>query len=294
MLRKIKRNIAKNKDNNVVDATPFLEQNDNPKEDALIETTLSIPDHWDMTNEDRYVFAFHNSESPKLKVNQISIYGMEITQTEQETIEVTGLIRSTVTQPIQFQPTTILLLDENKKVIAKKEFDLEQLGTLPPNSARPWTFIFSNEDIVKDVEFPISAWSLAFELKQAHQLDLEESWEKSIAEDTKKSLQEIVDNAPPLKPGEVNFMGINAKQKENNDLAVTILIRNGSDKNITLEQIPLGVRDANKKEIAKGSFKLDNFIVKANTSKPWTFIFPSSMVTDEEFDLSKWEAYPIQ
>lgn len=294
MLRKIKRNIAKNKSNNVVDATPFLEQNDNPKEDALIETTLSIPDHWDMTNEDRYVFAFHNSESPKLKVNQISIYGMEITQTEQETIEVTGLIRSTVTQPIQFQPTTILLLDENKKVIAKKEFDLEQLGTLPPNSARPWTFIFSNEDIVKDVEFPISAWSLAFELKQAHQLDLEESWEKSIAEDTKKSLQEIVDNAPPLKPGEVNFMGINAKQKENNDLAVTILIRNGSDKNITLEQIPLGVRDANKKEIAKGSFKLDNFIVKANTSKPWTFIFPSSMVTDEEFDLSKWEAYPIQ
>ena len=32
-----------------------------------IETTLSIPTDWNMTDEERYVYAFHNSQSPKLK-----------------------------------------------------------------------------------------------------------------------------------------------------------------------------------------------------------------------------------
>ncbi len=44
-----------------------------------------------------------------------------------------------------------------------------------------------------------------------------------------------------------------------------------------LEQIPLIVEDASDEVIAKGGFKLDNLEVKANTSKPWTFIFPKEL-----------------
>lgn len=276
-----------------VSANEFLKNQPNNHDEELIETELSIPDDWNISNEDRYVFAFHNSQSPKLKVNQISIYGMELDQTEQGYLA-TGLIRSTVQQPIQFQPTVILLLGPDQEVIARKEFDLEPLGVIPPNRARPWKFHFKQEDMLKTLDEPLKEWSLAFELKQEHQLDLEESWEKSIAEETKLKLQEIVANAKPLKPGEVNFMGLSAKLNDNGDLAVTILIRNGADKHITLEQIPLGVKDASQEEIARGGFKLDNFTVKANTSKPWTFIFPKSMIKKKDIDLSRWQVYPIQ
>ncbi|MCG1027062.1 accessory Sec system S-layer assembly protein [Virgibacillus halodenitrificans] len=262
------------------------------EETEEIETEISIPEEWNLTDEERYVYAFHNSQSPNLKVNQISIYGMELTDTG-EGYKVTGLIRSTVTQPIQFGSTTILLLDESQEPIARKEFDLSILGTLPEKSARPWTFIFDKNDILKE-KTQSNSWSLAFEIKKPHQLDLEDSWEKSIADQTRSSLEKLVQNAPDLKPGEVNFMGIEAKKQENGDLAVTILIRNGADKNIQLEQIPLGIKDANETEVARGSFKMENFTVKANTSKPWTFIFPASMVTTEEFDLTKWKAFPLQ
>lgn len=261
-------------------------------ENGDIETELSIPADWNLTNEDRYVYAFHNTESPKLKVNQLSIYGIEFFEKDGG-YEATGLIRSTAQQEIQLNLTTIFLLDSDKEVIGKKEFDLSGLGTLPTNSSRPWKFNFSQKDLNKKIKLPLESWSLAFEIKAKHQLNLEESWEKTIADDTKQSLQNIMETAEPLKPGEVNFMGISIKQHDNGELAVTVLIRNGAEKNISFEKIPLAVKDATGKEVARGSFTLDDFSVKANTSKPWTFIFPASMVLEEEPDLTKWQAYVI-
>lgn len=258
------------------------------------ETTLSIPKDWNVSEEERYVYAFHNKQSPNLKINQISIYGMELLQNDKGWVA-TGLIRSTVPKTITFQETTILLLDENEEMLARKSFDLSRLKDIPPNSARPWLFQFNKNDFVKEVEQISDGWTLAFELKQKHRLDLEDSWKKSITDKTISSLEKIVNNAPELKPGEVNFMGLDAKHSENGSLNVTILIRNGTDKNITLEQLPLGVKDASEQEVARGSFKLDNFTIKANTSKPWSFIFPKSMLKKEEqLDLTKWQVYPIQ
>lgn len=282
------------KDKNAITAdellTPEMKET---KSNEEIETTLSIPNNWKMTDEERYVFSFHNNQSPKLKKNQISIYGMELTKNSENHILVTGLIRSTVTQSIQFEKTTILLM-VNDQAVARKEFNLDQLGTLPPNSARPWQFDFKEDDLLTEIGEIGDNWSLAFELKQKHQLDLDPAWEKSLDQKAKDTLQKIVEEAPPLKDGEVNFMGVKAVKNENGDLVVTILIRNGNKKNITLEQIPLGIRDASNEEIARGGFKTENLTIKANTSKPWSFIFPKSMLKKEDLDLSKWQAYPIQ
>lgn len=283
-----------NKDAIKADEVLTPEMQNAPATNEEIETTLSIPENWNMSDEEQYVFAFHNSQSPKLKLNQISIYGMELTKDNDDSVLITGLIRSTVTQSIQFGETAILLLGANKQPIARKTFDLSLLGDIPTNSARPWNFVFKKEDFITEIDEIGDEWSLAFELKSQHQLDLEESWEKSIDEKTKNVLEKLVADAPPLKPNEVNFLGVNAKQKKNGDLVVTILIRNGNEKNITLEQIPLGIKDASNEEIARGSFTLDKLTVKANTSKPWSFIFPKSMIVKEELDLSRWQAYPIQ
>ncbi|PWA05765.1 accessory Sec system S-layer assembly protein [Pueribacillus theae] len=272
--------------------TPDMEKGEAGSEE--IETALSIPDEWNMTEEDRYVYAFHNSQSPKLKRNQISIYGMELNRNSGNSVTVTGLIRSTVTQNITFGEATILLLGANDKLLARKEFDLSRLGTIPTNSARPWNFEFSERDFVEEMDELPTEWKLAFELKTEHRLDLEPSWEKALDAKAREALEKIVENAPELKENEVNFLGVKADLQENGNLIVTVLIRNGYNRGITLEQVPLGIRDASNEEVARGSFKLNDFTVKANTSKPWTFIFPKEMVKKENLDLSRWTAYPIQ
>lgn len=295
MFKFIKGNkIQKENETERVNASDVLNTAGKGNED--FDTKLSIPSQWNMTDEERYVYAFHNTQSPQLKKNQISIYGMELLRPAQKNIKITALIRSTVVEPIQFEETTIVLSGSNNEPLARKDFDLQNLGTLPPNSARPWEFDFSEKDFLNDIDMtqPIENWSLGFELKPKHQLDLEESWAKSVAPETRTALEKIVEDAPKLKPGEVNFMGLSAKMKDDNQLVITLLIRNGTDKHVNLEKIPLAVKDASGEEVARGSFTLDDFQVKANTSKPWTFIFPETMVSNKNPDLSRWQTYVIQ
>src|SRR5699024_9519878 len=119
------------------------------EDDNLIETKLSIPDGWNITEEERYVYAFHNNQSPKLKPNQLSIYLMEAIEYKDKLI-VTGLLRSTIPKPIELKQQFILLLDEKRKAVARKKFDLSKLGILSPNRARPWKFAFDMSQIIKE------------------------------------------------------------------------------------------------------------------------------------------------
>ncbi|MCF6410107.1 accessory Sec system S-layer assembly protein [Pseudalkalibacillus salsuginis] len=277
--------------NELIHEDPQINSND-----EMVDTPLSFHPEWEVPAEKKYVYQFLNNECEKLKPNQISLSGIEINKDEAtDDYIITAFIRSSLPKPIHLPDSTLLFIAESGEVLGRKRFSFQQFGELPPNSSRPWNFLFSSKDLYVD-QLPREGWKLAFELKQSkpHQLDLEKSWEQSLSEENKNKLEEIMKNINPPKPGEVNFLGLQASKKDNGDLHIMILIRNGSEKNIQLEKLPLIVEDAYGEMIAKGGFELDNFEVKANTSKPWSFIFPKSLVQKEEYDLTKWKVYPPQ
>ncbi|PAE19737.1 accessory Sec system S-layer assembly protein [Bacillus sp. 7504-2] len=257
-------------------------------------TELSLHPMMNITTEQSYVLRFLNNELPPLKPNQISLAGIEINR-EEEQIIVSAFVRNSLSKGVTFSQTTLLLLGANDKLIARKEFDLSELGEIPAQSSRPWNFVFGPKDLLSNEPIPKTDWKLAFQLKttQEHRLDLDKEWEQSLSESGKEKLVNLVRNISPPKEGEINFMGIQAKKNEQGDLVVTLLIRNGSDKDVQLEQLPLQVEDSEKDIVAKGAFTLNNLIVKANTSKPWTFIFPKSMVIKDNPNFSRWKVLPI-
>jgi accessory Sec system S-layer assembly protein len=263
--------------------------------EQTVATTLSIHPDWNISQQEFYVYQFHHMQLPPLKPNQINITGIKLEQFD-DFFMITAFIRSTLPKPIQFELLDLVVLDDQQKPLARETFDMERFGVLPENSARPWRFIFDNEVKLTDDPLPSEGWTIAFELKKketgTHQLDLEPSWEKMLTEDQKSRLIQLMEHTPPLKPNEVNFLGLEAKINEDNNLVVTLLIRNGSLKNIQIDQLPLVVEDAKGKVIAKGLFTFDQFVVKANTSKPWTFIFPKELLTEVEPDLTGWKVYP--
>ncbi|MCL6584935.1 MAG: accessory Sec system S-layer assembly protein [Anoxybacillus sp.] len=278
--------------------TPNTEALPDRKEEQTNEemkTTLSFHPDWDVSPQERYVYQFHHQQLPPLKPNQLSISGMKLIEYNDGFV-VVAFLRSTLPKPVRFEQINLLLLDENGQAIAKRAFAMDSFGELPPMTARPWRFLFSAEDKLVD-KIPQEGWKIAFELKQApkredHRLDLEASWEQSLSTQQREHLQKLIETLPPLSVGEINFMGLEAKLNEKRDLVITLLIRNGSDKHIQLEQIPLVVEDASGDIICKGVFQLEQFEVKANTSKPWTFIFPSTLLLKEDVDLTKWKVYP--
>ncbi|BDG45086.1 accessory Sec system S-layer assembly protein [Saccharococcus caldoxylosilyticus] len=260
--------------------------------DEDVYTELSLHPSWNLPLEEQYVLRFLNNELPPLKPNQISLSGISLRR-EADGVVVSAFVRHSLSKPIQIGKATLLLLSADDGIIARKEFDLEELGELPAKSSRPWHFLFENATLKMD-DIPSEGWKLAFELKPKHRLELEESWEKALPEEEKEKLRQFVDQLEPPKPGEVNFFGLQAKLTEEYGLHITVLIRNGSDRTIYLEQLPLQVEDAAGEVVARGGFVLDRLEVKANTTKPWTFIFPKELIQKSAPDLSKWKISTVK
>ncbi|TFD95748.1 accessory Sec system S-layer assembly protein [Jeotgalibacillus sp. R-1-5s-1] len=257
------------------------------------ETKLSFHPEWNVTPQEKYVYKFNLKQLEPLKINQLSIHGFKILPHD-EGFVVEAFLRSSVQRGIKIEEVDLILLDETNEVFARKNFSLERAGTLESNTARPWRFFFQKEDVVKAFTPDNSQvnWRIAFEIKQGpsqeHKLDLEKTWADSVSRDQTEKLEILVKGLPELKPGEFNLMGISQQFDSNQNLQVTILLRNGHAKDLTISSLPLAVYDAQNDLVAKGSFKLNNFIVKNNTSKPWTFIFPKDLVQKNQPDLSRW------
>jgi accessory Sec system S-layer assembly protein len=278
--------------NELVENNSGVEENEGSE---LVKTALSFHPDWELTNQEKYVYMYKHEQLPLLKENQISISGIKKIDFD-EGFVVIAFLRNTLAKAIRLEEVGILILDETGEAAARKTFELDGLGELPAMSCRPWRFLFYNEDKLKE-NLPDSDWSIAFEVSNnnsQHSLDLEDTWKAQLPDHQIKQLEELVAKMPALSPNEISFTGIEARLLDDARLSVSLFIRNGYNKDIQLQKIPLIVEDANGTKVAQGSFTLESFSVKANTSKPWTFIFPETLVLEKNPDLSTWRVYPPQ
>ncbi|WP_432357408.1 accessory Sec system S-layer assembly protein [Sporosarcina sp. UB5] len=273
-----------------VDSEEIVEGSAQSTSTDEVETTLSLHPEWALSQEQEYVFRFLANELEPLKPNQISLSGIDIdVEPANGSWLVKSFFRSSLEQSISVGSVELMLLDEEGKTLASQEFDLKELGDIPGKSARPWVFVFTKENIFAE-EPPAENWKLAFNVQSMvpHKLELEQAWEDGLTAEQKEALEKVVENMPKLKPREVNFAGFQVKKQEDGSIAASIFIRNGHSKQINIEKLPLELIDATGEVVARGSFNLAPLSVKANTSKPWTFIYPKEMVQKENPDFSRW------
>jgi accessory Sec system S-layer assembly protein len=257
--------------------------------DELVETELSLHPSWNLPKEQEYVFRFLNNELSPLQPNQISISGAEWEE-DNGIVRFTAFIRNSVSKAIVFEKTELLLLNEEKQVIARKEFDLAELGEIPAKSSRPWFFNFSTIDFINREKLKKEGWSLSFNVSsmQKHRLDLDENWKQALPQQEIEKLENHIQTLPKLKTKEFNLSGLAIRIQEDESIAISLLLRNGNYRSIKIEQLPLTLLDANGDVVAQGVFKAE-IDVKANTTRPWTFIFPKEKVVKDNPDLSKWK-----
>lgn len=291
--KKDAKDVKKTGGDSSVSSEELIGEADQSQEEEVY-TELSFHPGWNIPKEQEYVFRFLNNDLHPLKPNQISLAGVELEESN-GSVQITAFVRNSLEKAIKLETVELLLLGENQEVYGRKEFDLSELGEIPGKSSLPWMFIFDPATLV-DKEIPKDGWSLAFNVSsmQPHRLDLEDAWKESLPEEEQVKLAELVKSLPKLKAKEFNIMGLSARFLEDGSLNITVLFRNGNSKGIQIQQLPLEVYDNEKELVARGAFKLGQFEVKANTTKPWSFIFPKEMVVKENPDLSRWMVKPIQ
>ncbi|WP_440895377.1 accessory Sec system S-layer assembly protein [Amphibacillus sp. Q70] len=259
----------------------------NQEDPVYVSTKLSISPHIPVSDEAYDYYQEQQKKLPKMKRNQLSIVGLDIDKDQENQIIVTSFIRSTVEKPIHLKTSTIILLDQNSAPFAKVVVDFSNLGTLPPKTSRPWILTFPKESILQDDRNKLAAWSLAFERESKHKLDLSDMGKNTISEFSKAKLEEIAQKTP-LEKNELSLLGLSAKRNESDELVTTLLIRNGTMRDLQLKQLPLKFYDAEGDISAKGTFKLAHLMIQANTSKPVTLVFPKSGIIKKQMDLSSW------
>lgn len=262
-----------------------------------VVTKLSFHPDWNVPQEQKYIFNFLANELEPLKPNQLSLSSISIEEDARlGKWLVRAFFRSSLTEAIELGEIELFIMDKNDELIASKKFDFKALGTIPAESARPWVFEFEKSTL-KTEEIPEDGWKIAFNLVslRGHQLELDPTWEEQLPAEQKEELAKIVKTLPELGETEVNFTGLQAKLANDGSLNVSIFIRNGHNKAINLEQLPLEIIDARGQQIAKGSFKMEPILtVQPNSTKPWTFIFPPTLVNPKGADLSRWTARVTQ
>ena len=256
-------------------------------ENTYVTTELSLPSCIHVSKYQINIYKKLHEKLPKMKKNKFNIYGAEIKIINKSKIIVIAFIRNTVPKDLRLNPAVVVLLDEQMESFAKVKVDFSELGALPPNTARPWTIEFPEDSFLQEDTNKLNKWSLAFEKNITHQVDYSDMDESKISETVKNQLTEIIEKAP-LDKNEISFMGLSAKFDDANNIVTTILIRNGTDQNIEIKQLPLKLFDATGDLSAQGTFKLENLDVMSNTSKPISLVFPNSSILKPDMDLTKW------
>ncbi|MBT2716933.1 SLAP domain-containing protein [Bacillus sp. ISL-57] len=133
-------------------------------QDDTVRTVLIFHKGWDISKQEEYVYKFHHQRLSALKPNQISISGIKLTRVEDDVI-IVAFLRNSIDKAIRFDIVDLLLVDGDGKLLAKKTFDLTELGEIPALSSMPWRFLFEEGDILAE-SIPDEGWKIAFEWKR--------------------------------------------------------------------------------------------------------------------------------
>ncbi|MCM3739490.1 SLAP domain-containing protein [Oceanobacillus luteolus] len=107
------------------------------------------------------------------------------------------------------------------------------------------------------------------------QLVFQSAWDKQIAPNDREKIIKLFNSSKDDLHTEITFLPIKQAFNHEHALLVTVLIHNFTDIDFPIENLQLSYYETNH-PVAEHSFSFPGLTVTANTSMPWTFIFPHS------------------
>lgn len=183
-------------------------------------------------------------------------------------LEVEFYIRNNTGFNINMETLPITLVKENE-IIAKKIADFKSVPDIPPFSAVPVTVQFHDKEIYK-YDFKDLSIKLGFDnnyyLAKTQKVELD-NLPVRFKHKYKKTLENYVESLPRLRKNSMDIHGYSVFYDEDNNLNVVIVIRNGYDSDLEVNNIPFSVYDCNDILIYASEFKPVDMIVDKNTAK---------------------------
>ncbi len=263
-----------------------------PKTSNRLKTLLEFSEHWDLDQQERYVFQYYHNKLKGLDPDQINIHGVALHKNNDGFI-MTAIIRHSLQKKLNLQDIRLVVRDMDGKELARKDFNMEYFGVLSSLRARPWIFEFDSESLLvsEDEIKEKMEFEVLFEIQEPavtdFALQLDENWSNGLSVEQVASLESSMVAMEPVKQNEISVAAFNLAETEDG-VNVFVLVRNAFDEEITISNLPLQLFDGSGDLVAQLGFPLEQFAVGARQARPVSLHFPKSVFQKESPDLSNW------
>ncbi|ABS42035.1 SLAP domain-containing protein [Clostridium botulinum] len=223
------------------------------------------------------------------EVNVAGIYAYDLG----DKYEVKAYLRNGMKNQINFEEIPFKIINSKGELLASQIFDLKSMENIPSYCARPWILYFDKKNVFVD-KIPVDDWKLVFDnsLKAVRIKNLRvdiENLPEGIDSESKKVYTDFLEGLSDLKEGEVSFSKFSIGINENGHLLVTIVVRNGCNKGINIEELPMTIKDEKGNFVVSEVFKLKDLKVSPMKAKVCNFAFPLQIKEKAVIPLDSWK-----
>lgn len=261
-------------------------------EDRLdVSTVLSLLEHDEnvMSDVQKEILEEEISELEPIKEGQLNVSGIYAYDLGDK-LEVKAYIRNGLSGSVNLEYMPFIIMNSKDKVLAYQIFNLESLGELPSHAARPVKLYFQKKNVYVD-SIPMDDWHLAFDTRVDVKRRVKVEYEnlpKDIEIEEKIVFDNFLKQLPELNEGEFSVSTFSIGVQKNGNILVTLVMRNGTNKQISLDKIPMTVKDANGTVVKSNLFKLDHFTVSSLKARICNFAFPTGLSLEQDVALDNW------
>lgn len=261
------------------------------REEALdIKLSLLEKDQEVMSKVQKEILEEELDELVPIKEGEINVAGIYAYDLGDK-YEVKAYLRNGIKKEINFEKIPFKIINSKGDVLASQIFDLEPMGNIASYCARPWILYFDKENVFVD-KIPADDWKLVFDnsLRAVRNLTVDiENLPEGIDAESRKVYTDFLEDLPDLKEGEVSFSKFSIGINEEGYLLVTIVVRNGCNKGINIEELPMTIKDEQGNFVASEVFKLEDLKVSPMRAKVCNFAFPLQIKEKAVISLDSWK-----
>lgn len=256
-----------------------------------VSTVLSLLEHDDnvMSDVQKEILEEEIAELEPIKENQINVSGIYIYDLGDK-LEVKVYIRNGLSKSVNLEYVPFIISNSKGENLAYQIFNLESLGEIPSHGARPVKLYFEKKNVYVD-NISMDDWNVGFDtridVKRRVRVEYE-NLPRDIEVEEKIIFDNFLKEIPELNEGEFSVSTFSVGVQKNGNILVTLVMRNGTNKPIKLDKIPMSVKDANGTVVKSNLFELSDFEVSPLRARVCNFAFPTGLTLEQDAPLENW------
>jgi SLAP domain-containing protein len=256
-----------------------------------VSTVLSLLDEEENVVSDvqKEIFIDEIRELPPIKEGELNVSGVYAYDLGDK-VEVKVYVRNGLSTNLNLQKIPFLIVNSKGKTLASQTFNLSSLGKLPPHSARPVKLYFEKKNLKVD-KIPADDWKIVLNGEFNITSKVRPRYEglpEGISVEDKLVFDKFLDELPEMEEGEFSISTFSIGLQTNGNILITTVMRNATNKPITINKMPMTVLDKNKRAVKSQDFNLKDFTVSPYRAKLCNFAFPTDVHPEYDQALEGW------